>query len=111
WNEELDAYGAVQGATIGDHDPVNTQEKVAELLRGTDFSEIRVWAGLRSEQMTLDSFLRHRTGHGMSRYRLESLPDEARDEVVTRVRDRLADAGPDAFVDRSEVIYATAVAS
>lgn len=111
WNDELEARGAAASPGLARHDLVDTEGKVAEILRASGFSEIRTWVRIYELQMTLESFLRHRTGHGMSRGRFESLPEDARAELIASVRERLRDSGPDAFVDRSEVIYATGVAA
>jgi hypothetical protein len=66
---------------------------------------------MREEQMDVESFLRHRTGHGTSRNRFESLPEAARAGVLESTFERIRDLGPRAFLDRSEVIYATAIAA
>lgn len=111
WNEELAARGADTTLEISRHDLVDSEEKVTQLLEVTGYSGVRTWVGRREDQMTLESFLNHRMGHGMSRCRFESLPGEVRAEVVQTVTERLRSAPPSAFLDRSEVIYATAIAA
>lgn len=110
WNEELAARGADAAQEIARHDLVDTEEKVVQLLETTGYSSVRTWIDWREDQMTLESFLEHRTGHGMSRCRFESLPAQVRAEVIEATTERLRSAPSSAFSDRSEVIYATAVA-
>ena len=111
WNEELESRGADKALDIARHDLVDTEAKVRELLQGAGFDDVRMWTALREEQLDAESFLRHRTGHGMSRNRFESLPEAARAEVLESTLERIRDLGPGDFLDRSEVIYATAVAA
>lgn len=111
WNDELEARGADAAPALARHELVDTEEKVEQVLSEAGFGDIRTWIRIREDQMTLESFLRHRTGHGMSRHRFESLSEADRADVLEKVRERLADLGPKAFLDRSEVIYATAVAA
>ena len=110
WQEELAAQGAEAAPQLARHELVDTKDKVIEMLTGAGFRNVRTWIRIREEQQTLETFLQHRTGHGMSRHRFESLPVDARAAVIEGVRERLRDAGPQAFLDRSEVIYAIATA-
>ncbi|MEA2498416.1 MAG: hypothetical protein QOH26_821 [Actinomycetota bacterium] len=109
WNDELQAHGApppVGG--FARYDTVNTTDKVRSLLAAMGFTGVGAWTGLYENRMTLEGFLRHRTGHGMSRLRFEALADDARASCIQSVRARLEDVGPAGFVDRTEVIYAMA---
>ena len=108
WNEELTAHGADPAPELSRHDFVDTEEKVTDMLESCGFDVTKRWKGMHEEQMTAESFLEHRTGHGLSRYRFESIPEDARTDLLIAVRDRLEDLGPKAFLDRAEVIYATA---
>ena len=111
WNEELAVRGAGAAQEIARHDLVDTEKKVTQLLEAAGFSSVRTWIDWREDQMTLESFLHHRKGHGMSRCRFESLSAEARAEVIEATTGRLRSAPSSAFLDRSEVIYATAIAA
>ena len=110
WNEELEARGAEVVPPLARHEFVDRPEKVTDLLEQAGFGEVRTWMGEHSEQQTLETFIAHRTGHGLSRHRFESLSQEQRAGLLESVRKRLADSGSNAFLDRSEVIYATATA-
>ena len=110
WNDELEARGADAAPAIARHDFVDTDEKITEMLQSCGFADVRTWTGMHEEQQTLETFLLHRTGHGISRYRFESLPEDARTDLLDAVRSRLEGLGPKAFLDRSDVLYATAVA-
>lgn len=109
WNEELDAHGATSAPPFARHDPVDTVDKMEKLLTDAGFGRVHTWTGWHEEQQTVEMFLRHRLGHGTSRHRFESLSEGARQQVIEAVRGRLADAGPAAFLDRTEVVYAVAV--
>lgn len=108
WNEELEKRGADKAPDLARHEFVNTEEKVTAILETAGFTDVRTWIELREEQMTLETFLHHRTGHGTSRNRYESLPEAAREEVIAATAERLRDSAPPAFLDRSEVIFAVA---
>ena len=111
WNEELDERGADAAPSLTRHDLVDTEDKVTAMLEATGFTGVRTWTETREEQMTLETFLRHRTGHGMSRHRFESLPEPARQAAIAATTERLRESGTRAFLDRSEVIFATARAT
>ena len=109
WSDELEAHGAPPPEPgFARYETVNTIGKVSDLLSAAGFTNVTTWTGLYENRMTLDGFLRHRTGHGMSRLRFESLDADARVACLEGVRDRLRSVGPEGFVDRTEVIYATA---
>jgi ubiquinone/menaquinone biosynthesis C-methylase UbiE len=110
WNEELDAHGAEPAAgEIIRHESVNDPEKVSSLLKAHGFVETRPWTGAYENRMTPEGFFEHRIGHGVSRWRFETLDDRRRTSFRERVLERVARLDPQDIVQREEVIYATAV--
>jgi SAM-dependent methyltransferase len=109
WLEELEAHGAPAPAEdLARHDFVDTPDKVTSLLHQASFASARTWIGGYEMKMTPDEFIAHRVGHGASRHRFESLDPNGRSACLDAVRRRLAGLGPDALVDRADVIYAVA---
>jgi ubiquinone/menaquinone biosynthesis C-methylase UbiE len=109
WVEELEAHGAFPPAdAISRHDFVDTPPKVRRLLQQSGFAEIQTWVGRYESRMTPDEFIAHRVGHGASRHRFESLDPSTRPACLDAVRQRLRGMGPEALLDRSDVIYAAA---
>ncbi|MGH2807928.1 MAG: class I SAM-dependent methyltransferase [Actinomycetota bacterium] len=108
WNEELRARGALEAPELARHEQVDTEDKITSMLEDAGFIGVRTWTDTRQEQMTLETFLQHRTGHGTSRNRFDSLSANARAEVIAATTERLRGCDPEAFLDRSEVIFATA---
>ncbi|MGH2694397.1 MAG: class I SAM-dependent methyltransferase [Actinomycetota bacterium] len=109
WLEELEAHGAPPPAeAISRHDFVDSPDKVETLLERAGFTPVRTWVGRYENRMTTDGFIAHRVGHGSSRHRFESLDLDTRSACLDAVRKRVKGLGPEALVDRSEVIYAVA---
>lgn len=109
WNEEMEAAGAGPASDgLAHHELVNAPEKVASLLERSGFGSIRTWTQPFEHRQSRDEFLAHRTGHGSSKRRLDSLSVEARTICIDRARTRLQALATDDFVDRDEVIFAVA---
>ena len=111
WNEELDAHGAVPGASLGRiarHDLMDSPEKVGSLLAAAGFVSPRAVVHEFTHRTELDEFIRLRTGVGGTRQRLESLDDDGRRRCVARARERLSDLPADDFVLRMPIILASA---
>ncbi len=110
WNEELNAAGADPvGPVLSRHDLVDSEEKVGGLIERAGFAVKRVWMGKYENPMSAEEFLAHRTGHGASRRRFDSLDDAGKKACLEQVRTSLREVPPEGFIDRAEVIYATAV--
>lgn len=106
WAEELDEHGAAEvDVPLALHDLVDHPDKMTAALDEAGFTSIRTWSGWYDATMTVDEFIGHRTGHGMSRRRFESLEGDDRERFLIAVRRRLADL-TDPIRDRSEVVYA-----
>jgi SAM-dependent methyltransferase len=108
WLEALDEHRAapIEGG-FAKHELVDSAEKIQHLLERAGFEAIRTWTGEYQSRLTVEEFLAHRTGHGESRRRFESLDEPARAELLRKVRLRLAELGPEDFVHREDVVYAT----
>ena len=110
WAEELDAAGArLPGLPATDsYSRCNSPEKVAALLEQTGFSSTKVWTESLEYQWRPDEhFLDQRRRGSLLRLQLLSAAD--REACFRRVRVRLAGLGSDQYLDRSQVVMATAV--
>ncbi|MFN2389951.1 MAG: class I SAM-dependent methyltransferase [Actinomycetota bacterium] len=109
WTEELDRHGAPPAdQSISRHDLVDTPGKVEALLQRAGFHSIRTFTGIYENVMTPDSFIEHRTGHGASKRRFESLQPDVQTACTAAVRTRLEALDAGGLVDRSDVVYAHA---
>jgi ubiquinone/menaquinone biosynthesis C-methylase UbiE len=111
WNEELDRHGAPPAPSmVAQHDLMDTPDKVRTLLETAGFREPRVDSIPWSHRPSLDEFVRRHVALGATGRRLVALSTHARTAFVREVRSRLEKLAADDFVDRREVIGATAVA-
>jgi SAM-dependent methyltransferase len=109
WLEALDEHHAAPIETgFAKHELVDSPAKIQHLLAGAGFEAVRTWAGEYESRLTPDEFLAHRTGHGESRRRFESLDEHTRAELLRKIRPRLSELGREDFVQRETVVYATA---
>jgi SAM-dependent methyltransferase len=109
WLEALEEHHAAPIETgFAKHELVDSAEKMQHLLQETSFEAVRTWTGEYESRLTPDEFLAHRTGHGESRRRFESLDEHTRAELLRKVRPHLFELRPEDFVQREEVVYATA---
>lgn len=110
WNEELDAHGAAPAAgEIIRHEIVNDPEKVTSLLKAEGFVETDAWTAPYLNRMTPERFIEHRAGHGVSRWRFETIEERRRVDFLDRVLERVSRLDPQDIVQREEVVYATAL--
>ncbi|HXA42714.1 MAG TPA: methyltransferase domain-containing protein [Candidatus Solibacter sp.] len=110
WAEELAAAGAtIMRLTATDsYSRCDSPEKVAALLEHAGFTSINAWTQPLDYQWQPDEhYIDQQFRGAMLRLRLLSAPD--REACLGRVRDRLAGLGADQYIDRSEVVLATAV--
>jgi hypothetical protein len=109
WNEQLDANGAAPAdGRFARHDLVDTPGKMRDLLERSGFVSIRSWTWPFEHRQSIEQFLAHRTGHGASKRRFDSLGAGDQNLCIARVRSRLQALAPDDLVDRSEVVFALA---
>lgn len=109
WHEELDRHGAPPDpSATSRHDLMDTPDKLDTLLRAAGFVAPRVELLPWSHHPDLDDFIALRASLGVSSRRLARLDPATRDEFLRNVRARLARLSPEDFVDRTNVIAATA---
>jgi ubiquinone/menaquinone biosynthesis C-methylase UbiE len=109
WHDELDRHGAPPDAPlIGNHELVNTPEKLAGLLGDGGFGDVTAETVAWEYTPSLEQFVEHHVELGYTARRLAGLPAEARESFVRAARERLATFGPDAFVHRRDIVVAFA---
>jgi SAM-dependent methyltransferase len=109
WSEELDAFSAPADSAVSNRGLMNTPEKLARLLADAGFHAKSIHTAPWRQMWTVEQFMVFKSSMGPSGRRLAQLDSKARDDCVSRVRDRLERLNDDALLDRDEVIYATAV--
>lgn len=113
WTEELDAHGAdpdpVASGPPDGEEMVNSPEKLGGLLERAGFGDVRAEIVVWEQRWDQDAFMDWRSRLTLSGRRLRSLDPAARDACMARVRERIASLDEEAFVDRDEVVLATAV--
>lgn len=111
WNQELDRHGAppVQ-PFIAQHDLMNTPGKLESVLERAGFQQARVRVTPWSHRPSLRHFVdQHRT-LGLTGRRLAQLEPAVQDDFLRHVQLRLQSLDAEDFVDRGEVLIATAIA-
>lgn len=111
WNEELDAHGAVPGASLGRiarHDLMDSPQKVEGLLEAAGFVSARTVVQEFAHRVDLEEFVRLRIEVGGTRQRLALLDEDTRRKCVARARERLSELPADDFVLRMPIILASA---
>ena len=110
WLEELDRHGAPrEESLLANHDVVDSPEKVAELVTAAGFADADMRAVDWEFRPTPEEFVVRYTGLGQPARRYAGLPEAARTEFLTAARARLAQLGPEDFVQRRTIV--TGVAS
>ncbi|MGH2734765.1 MAG: class I SAM-dependent methyltransferase, partial [Actinomycetota bacterium] len=111
WYEQLDALGADPiDERLARHDLVDTPDKMRSLLDRAGFVSIRTWTRPFEHRQSAEEFMAHRTGHGASKRRFDSLSGTGRRTCLDRVRARLAPLAPGDLTDRAEIVFSTAAA-
>ena len=111
WTEELDRYGAPpEQSLVSRHEIINAPGKLTALLDAAGFRQARAEIVPWSHQPSLDEFVAQHAALGVAGRRLARLPRDARGAFLRSVRSRLENLSPEDFIDRSEVITATAIA-
>jgi hypothetical protein len=110
WDEELEAAGAhlLELPATDSYRRCDSPEKVAALLEQTGFISTRVWTeSLGHQWRPAEHFLDQERRASLQR--LRSLSGLDRAACLQRVRDRLTGLRADQYLDRSDVVMATAV--
>jgi ubiquinone/menaquinone biosynthesis C-methylase UbiE len=110
WDRELEAAGAttVTLPATDNKSSTNSPAKITALLEQAGYRSIKAWAEPLQHQWQPEVHFEY-LARSTARERLGSLHPGAREDCLQRIRDRLANAGADQFVFRSEVVLATAV--
>jgi SAM-dependent methyltransferase len=109
FSEELDRAGAPAGDPItGYHHLSDEPGKLIALLTSAGFEDCRITRLDWIDAPDVEQFIARQSQLGVTGRRLAALPAADQDAVLHRVRVRLTDLGPDALVDRNEVLAAVA---
>ena len=112
WAECLDDLGAapLDPLTAARHDPVDSPEKVAALLREAEFKSARAWTDVLVHALDTERLIRLRTTLGSVKTRYDSLAPAARETCLAEARRRMMALAPADFEARVKVVYAVASA-
>ncbi len=111
WKEELEAHGVPpdeRDPSVMRHELMDTQAKLAALLRGAGFSERRVWAERFEIPWTPEGLLATGIGCGAPGRRLAAMAPAQQEACRRRIEERLRALGPEELVFRPEVLFALA---
>jgi len=112
WREALDAAGAApdpRDPTLMQHALMDSEAKLAGLLREAGFSKVRTARRPVEHRFTVESLLAVQLGCGLASRRLKSLAPEAQRRCVARVEQRLRRLSSEELVYRPEVIFGVAI--
>jgi SAM-dependent methyltransferase len=108
WHDELDRHGAPPDPPlVGNHDLVDTTDKLAGLLTGAGFADVTAFPVPWEYRPSMAEYIEHHTVLGRTGRRLAGLAPEARGAFLDAVRARLAPLEPADFVDHRKVVAAT----
>jgi SAM-dependent methyltransferase len=111
WHEELDRHGAPSDPSlVSRHELVNSEDKLAAVLTGAGFGEVRVWPVPWSHRPGLEEFVEQRRTLGVTSRRLARMAPSARERFLGVVRERLSGLPPEAFADTRDILLAHATA-
>jgi SAM-dependent methyltransferase len=111
WLEELDLRGAAPGFASVDHSLLCSTGVMECTLRAAGFAEVRTWTERLQNDYDPAGFIEMRTRRGASARRFASLDPRQRDRLLRSVERRFARMRPEDFVERTQMIFATAVRS
>jgi ubiquinone/menaquinone biosynthesis C-methylase UbiE len=111
WNDELDRHGAPSADPfIARHELMNTPDKLRTLLGNAGYGGIWTEVVPWSYRPSREEFIARHTALGVTGRRLAGMEPATRTAFLRQVRSRLEGMADEDFVDRSEVIAATAMA-
>jgi SAM-dependent methyltransferase len=111
WLEELDRHGApAEESLLANHEVVDSPEKVAELVTAAGFADADLRPVDWEFRPTPDEFVVRYTGLGHPARRYAGLSQAARAEFLAAARARLAQLGPEDFVQRRTIVTGVATA-
>jgi SAM-dependent methyltransferase len=110
WREELERGGVAPAVPLVNHDLADTADKLSMLLADAGFRDSSVVSLPWSYRPSRDQHIARATQLGVTARRLNGMEPDVRAEVLRRVDTRLAALSEDGFVERGEVLAATAIA-
>ena len=111
WTEELDAHGAQpdpRGASVMQHELMDTPDKLTALLEAAGYVSTRVWTEAFEYRWTTGQLQAIHVGCGMPGRRLATLPEAKRSACRACVEERLARLTDEELVYRPRVHYTVA---
>jgi SAM-dependent methyltransferase len=106
WEEALARHDAPPlDPDFARFEEVDTPGKVEDLMMSHGIRPVRSWVGEYRLTPTHDEFIAHRIGHGRSRQRFQSMPEEMRARCLRDAREGLNALPPDAFEEIADVVY------
>ncbi len=111
WVEELDAHGAETSAlpdAVQQHALMDTPDKVRELMEAAGLLPVRMWTEHLQRRWTWQELFSVRSGYGLYKRRLDTLPEDLRRKCLERIRDRLAHLSSAELVYRPDIIFTLA---
>ena len=109
WTAALDAEGAPPAQPLATYyEATDSAGKLREVLTTAGYEEVETRTLPWSHHPDLETFLHVQQVLGASGRRLTAWDPALRAEFLTRMRNELSAMPPEAFVDRSEVLAATA---
>lgn len=104
WVEELENHGAAPLASITDHEPLCSEEKLQALFASEGFTDVEIRRRPFDHVYDAESLIAVRTRIGSGRLRVESLAPNRRMALLETVRRRLSALPHEAFVDRTSAL-------
>jgi SAM-dependent methyltransferase len=106
WDAELDAAGAWDPAALAatDHARTDTPDKIAALFGRAGLAPVRIWIERFEYRWDVERFIALRGTVGSTMRRLRTLAPAGQASCLERIRARLSNLDPEAFVYRAAVI-------
>lgn len=110
WTECLDKYGAAppDPAVQTRHAPVDTPDKMEDLLQRAGFTSIRAWEEDLVSAIDIEHLLNLKTRMGSGKLQFDSLEVAAREACMRDARCRMEALTSADFVGKGKVVYAVA---
>ena len=111
WVDELDRHGAPdESPLVSQHDLMDTPGKLRALLQQAGYQDVRSTSLPWSHRPNREEFIARHAALGVTGRRLAALPPAAQADFLRAARIRLEKLDAEDFVERGEVIAATAIA-
>jgi ubiquinone/menaquinone biosynthesis C-methylase UbiE len=114
WQRALDTYGAASDGTpqaVNQEALMNTVDKLGELLESARLRPDQLWTGYLERWWTRSELVAFAVTYGATRRRLITLPIDAREACIERVREELAVLPDATLLYRPQVVFGLARAA